>query len=126
VQVSIINEIANDFSRPFPMLRLVQGDVGSGKTVVAMASMLQTIENGHQAAMMAPTELLAEQHYHNFIKWLGPLGVSVVLLHGHIKGKQRNAVLQAIASGDAKIVIGTQALFQEEVKFYQLALVVVD
>lgn len=125
-QQRVIQEIQNDLSRSYPMLRLVQGDVGSGKTVVAACAMLQAIENKHQALMMAPTELLAEQHHRVFKRWLEPMGLNVVFLSGNVKGKARTAVLQAIESGEAQIVLGTHALFQHEVNFSNLALIVVD
>ena len=119
-------EIATDLRQPHPMLRLVQGDVGSGKTLVAAVAVLQAIEAGCQAAVMAPTELLAEQHYRNFAAWLEPLGVTVAWLTGRIKGKARSATLAAIESGTAQLVVGTHALFQDEVTFARLGLVVVD
>ena len=119
-------EIATDLRQPHPMLRLVQGDVGSGKTLVAAVAVLQAIEAGCQAAVMAPTELLAEQHYRNFAAWLEPLGVTVTWLTGRIKGKARSATLAAIESGMAQLVVGTHALFQDEVTFARLGLVVVD
>ncbi|MCW9058836.1 MAG: ATP-dependent DNA helicase RecG [Gammaproteobacteria bacterium] len=119
-------EIASDLRQSHPMLRLVQGDVGSGKTLVAAVAVLQAIEAGCQAAVMAPTELLAEQHYRNFAAWLEPLGVTVAWLTGRIKGKARSATLTAIESGTAQLVVGTHALFQDEVTFAHLGLVVVD
>ena len=108
------------------MLRLVQGDVGSGKTVVAALAMLQAIANGYQAAFMAPTELLAEQHYKNICTWFEQLGLSVAWLSGSTKGKKRAAMLEIIADGRAKIAVGTHALFQEGVEFNKLGLVVID
>lgn len=125
-QQRVVNEISADMNRDKPMLRLVQGDVGSGKTVVAALAMLQAIANGYQAVMMAPTELLAEQHYRNFKKWLEPLGVNVHCLTGSVKGRARSAVLEAVQSGEANIVLGTHALFQEGVAFQKLALVIID
>lgn len=125
-QQRVVSEIQFDLTRAFPMLRLVQGDVGSGKTVVAACAMLQAVENGCQAALMAPTELLAEQHERNFRQWFEVLGVDVVFLTGSIKGAARKAALKAIESGEAQIIIGTHALFQQEVTFAKLALVVVD
>lgn len=125
-QKKVIDEIAQDLTKPYPMLRLVQGDVGSGKTVVAAMAVLQAIENHCQAAILAPTELLAEQHYRTFQKWFSGLGVSVVLLTGQLKTKERSAVTNAIESGEAKIVIGTHALFQKGITFSKLALIVVD
>jgi ATP-dependent DNA helicase RecG len=125
-QRQVMSEIRQDLSQPVPMLRLVQGDVGSGKTVVAALAALQTIGAGAQAALMAPTEILAEQHYQNFKGWLEPLGITVAWLSGKVKGKPREAALAAIGSGEAAIVIGTHALFQDDVKFSRLALVIVD
>lgn len=119
-------EIAQDLAEAYPMLRLVQGDVGSGKTVVAALAAIQTVESGLQAAVMAPTEILAEQHFINFGNWLEPLGVKVAWLAGKLKGKQRQAQLEAIRSGEARVVVGTHALFQEEVVFSDLGLVVID
>jgi len=104
----------------------VQGDVGSGKTVVAALAALQAVENGLQAAVMAPTEILAEQHYINFSNWLEPLGIEVAWLAGKLKGKARKEQLAKIVDGSAKVVVGTHALFQEEVVFHDLGLVVVD
>lgn len=125
-QTRVAEEVACDLARDKPMLRLVQGDVGSGKTVIAALAMLRAVENGHQAALMAPTELLAEQHQRNFHRWFEPLGVRVVFLSGSVKSRARTAALQAIASGEAQIIIGTHALFQEAVNFSRLALVVID
>lgn len=125
-QQKVLSEITQDLSRNYPMLRLVQGDVGSGKTVIAAHAMLQAVENGYQAAMMAPTELLAEQHHRVFVRWLEPLGVKVVYLSGNVKGRERKNILDSIKKGEAQIILGTHALFQEEVIFSSLALVVVD
>ncbi len=125
-QRRVAREVARDMNRPAPMLRLVQGDVGSGKTVVAALAALQALENGAQAAVMAPTEILAEQHYNNFSAWLEPLGISVAWLAGKVKGKQRTRELERIANGEAQLAVGTHALFQEEVRFHDLAVVVVD
>ena len=118
-------EIAYDLSQSEPMLRLVQGDVGAGKTVVAAFAALQALEAGYQVALMAPTEILAEQHFINFSKWLAPLGLEVAWLAGKLKGKARASALEQIASG-APMVVGTHALFQDEVKFQKLALVIID
>ncbi len=107
------------------MLRLVQGDVGAGKTVVAALAALQALEAGYQVALMAPTEILAEQHFLNFSKWLQPLGIEVAWLAGKLKGKARASALEQIAGG-APMVVGTHALFQDEVKFKRLALVIID
>ncbi|MDA7086982.1 ATP-dependent DNA helicase RecG [Pseudomonas sp. SA3-5] len=118
-------EIAYDLSQDAPMLRLIQGDVGAGKTVVAAFAALQALEAGYQVALMAPTEILAEQHFLNFSKWLAPLGIEVAWLAGKLKGKARAAALEQIA-GRAAMVVGTHALFQDEVKFARLALVIID
>ncbi|WP_397377552.1 ATP-dependent DNA helicase RecG [Pseudomonas sp.] len=118
-------EIAYDLSQNAPMLRLVQGDVGAGKTVVAAFAALQALEAGYQVALMAPTEILAEQHFINFSKWLAPLGLDVAWLAGKLKGKARVSALEQIAAG-APMVVGTHALFQDEVQFKNLALVIID
>ena len=118
-------EIAYDLSQDEPMLRLVQGDVGAGKTVVAALAALQALETGYQVALMAPTEILAEQHYLNFTRWLQPLGIEVAWLAGKLKGKARASALEQIASG-TPMVVGTHALFQEEVQFRNLALAIID
>lgn len=125
-QQRVSQEISQDLSRPHPMLRLVQGDVGSGKTVVAALAMLQAVENGYQAAMMAPTELLAEQHYRVFKNWLEPLGVTIAFLSSNVKGRARTTALNAIKNGEAQIILGTHALFQQEVEFLKLALIIID
>ncbi len=119
-------EIARDLASSRAMLRLVQGDVGSGKTVVAALAALRAVESGWQAAVMAPTELLAEQHFRNFSQWLGPLGVEIGWLSGRMSGRQRESALAAVASGEAAVVVGTHALFQESVHFHRLGLVIVD
>ncbi|WP_445946811.1 ATP-dependent DNA helicase RecG [Shewanella sp.] len=119
-------DISTDLEKPMPMMRLVQGDVGSGKTLVAALAALQAIENGYQVAMMAPTELLAEQHYVNFSAWFEPLGIKVGWLAGKLKGKARTQSLEDIASGAAQMVIGTHALFQQNVLFDKLALIIID
>ena len=118
-------EIAYDLAQSEPMLRLVQGDVGAGNTVVAALAALQALEAGYQVALMAPTEILAEQHFLNFSKWLAPLGLDVALLAGKLKGKARAAALEQIAGG-CPMVVGTHALFQDEVKLKRLALVIID
>ncbi|WP_163836356.1 ATP-dependent DNA helicase RecG [Spartinivicinus ruber] len=125
-QQRVINEINADLAKPEPMLRLVQGDVGSGKTMVAVMAALRAVANGYQAAVMAPTEILAEQHLNNFTAWLTPLGLKVSWLAGKLKGKKRTEQLASIASGEAHIVVGTHAIFQDDVKFKQLAVVIVD
>ncbi|HUB89102.1 MAG TPA: ATP-dependent DNA helicase RecG [Dyella sp.] len=124
-QQRVIHEITTDISQPRPMLRLVQGDVGSGKTAVACAAALAAVEAGCQVALMAPTELLAEQHLRNFRHWLEPLGIHVEWLAGKQQGKARQQAMQRVAEG-APIVIGTHALMQEGVRFAQLGLVIVD
>jgi len=125
-QQRVITEIGADLSCSSPMQRLVQGDVGSGKTVVAALAVLQVIESGLQAAVMAPTELLAEQHYRAFCDWLQPLGVEVAWLSGKLKGRGRAQMLEKINNGQARIAVGTHALFQEQVVFEHLGLVVID
>ncbi|WIF67682.1 ATP-dependent DNA helicase RecG [Metapseudomonas otitidis] len=124
-QQRVAAEIAYDLAQPEPMLRLVQGDVGAGKTVVAALAALQALEAGYQVALMAPTEILAEQHYLNFSKWLEPLGIEVAWLAGKLKGKARAAALERIAAG-TPMVVGTHALFQDEVTYRHLALVIID
>ncbi len=126
-QERALTEVLADIAKPSPMLRLVQGDVGSGKTVVAALAALAAVEAGFQAVLMAPTELLAEQHHQNFERWLRPLQLPVALLSGKLTGRARQLTLNAIASGrDVPVVIGTHALFQEGVKFSRLALVIID
>jgi ATP-dependent DNA helicase RecG len=126
-QERALAESLADVAKSSPMLRLVQGDVGSGKTVVAALAALAAVEAGFQAVVMAPTELLAEQHHQNFERWFRPLGVPVALLSGRLTGRARQLTLNAIASGtDVPVVVGTHALFQEGVKFARLALVVID
>jgi len=125
-QRQVMSEIRQDLSQPLPMLRLVQGDVGSGKTVVAALAALQALGAGAQVALMAPTEILAEQHYQNFAGWLEPLGVQVAWLSGKVKGKARKDTLEAVHTGAVSVVIGTHALFQNDVLFHRLALVIVD
>lgn len=125
-QQRVTREIATDLAQTQPMMRLLQGDVGSGKTLVAALAALQAIGNGKQAALMAPTELLAEQHLQNFERWFGPLGIRTGSLLGKQKGKARQAQLAAIANGDVAMVVGTHALFQETVQFARLALVIID
>jgi ATP-dependent DNA helicase RecG len=125
-QHRVLQEILQDMRRPNPMNRLIQGDVGSGKTVVALLSMLMAVSNGFQAALMAPTEILAEQHLSTLQDLLRPLDLDVILLTSTIKGKARQAVLERIASGDAFMVVGTHALIYDEVRFHRLGLIVVD
>lgn len=125
-QQRVLTEIDADLLIPQPMLRLVQGDVGSGKTLVAACAALSAIESGYQAALMAPTEILAEQHYQNFSRWLAPLGIEVVWLVGSLGVKARREALESIAAGRAGIIIGTHALFQESVAFQRLGLTIID
>ncbi len=125
-QRRVVGEIFADLQRPVPMLRLVQGDVGSGKTVVAAAACLRAVEAGFQAAVMAPTELLAEQHHGAFHRWMAPLGVAVVRVSGRQSAAGRRAVREALETGRAAVAVGTHALFQEAVRFARLGLVVVD
>jgi len=125
-QRRVWNEVSVDLERLHPMMRLVQGDVGSGKTVVAALAALRAVEHDAQAAVMAPTELLAEQHARNFHGWLEPLGVRVGLLTGRLTGKARAALAQDLASGAVQVAVGTHALFQEGVEFGRLALAIVD
>jgi ATP-dependent DNA helicase RecG len=124
-QQRVSREVAADTSQPRPMLRLVQGDVGSGKTAVACAAALSAVEAGYQVALMAPTELLAEQHLRNFRQWLEPMDIAVEWLAGKQQGKARKQAMQRVAEG-APIVIGTHALMQEGVEFARLGLVIVD
>lgn len=125
-QNKVIAEINQDLSRHYPMHRLLQGDVGSGKTVVAAMAALQAIENGCQAAIMAPTEILAEQHFDKLSAWFTPLGIRVVLLSGSQTKKEKQIVLGEIGQGTAQLAIGTHALFQEQVIFHQLGLSIID
>lgn len=125
-QKRVTQDINFDLEKSSPMQRLVQGDVGSGKTVVAALAMLKAVEAGYQAAIMAPTELLAEQHFQNFKHWLQPLGINVVWLSGKLKVAAKRSALEMINSTDAHIVVGTHALFQEGVEFLKLGLIVVD
>ena len=125
-QIRVLTEIRTDLTRPHPMQRLLQGDVGSGKTIVAALAALQAIESGYQAAVMAPTEILAEQHFRKFTAWLAPLGVEVAWLAGSLKKKEREKALMDIASGKAALTVGTHALFQDEVTFSKLGLAIVD
>ncbi|WP_429219563.1 ATP-dependent DNA helicase RecG [Aeromonas veronii] len=125
-QSRVVAEISKDLQQSHPMMRLVQGDVGSGKTLVAALAALQAIGNGCQVGLMAPTELLAEQHAINFAKWLEPLGIGVGWLAGKQKGKAREESLAAIKDGSVKMVVGTHAIFQDQVVFQRLALVIID
>ena len=125
-QQRVVTEIVDDMAQPHPMMRLIQGDVGSGKTVVAAIACLKAIGSGVQAAIMAPTELLAEQHWRSFSDWLQPLGIEPAWLSGSQRVAARRTSLAAIADGSASLAIGTHALFQEGVEFKNLALVVID
>ena len=119
-------EISHDLAKPHPMQRLLLGDVGSGKTIVAALAALQAIENGYQVALMAPTEILAEQHYLKLQDWLAPLGIAPVWLSGSLKKKDKQLAAERIASGEILFAIGTHALFQEQISFHKLGLAIVD
>ena len=125
-QQRVVAELRHDLAQPLPMLRLVQGDVGSGKTLVAALAALTAISHGYQVALMAPTELLAEQHAANFGNWFRPLGIDVAWLGGKTKGKARDEVLGRLADGRAQMILGTHALFQQSVSFSKLALIIID
>jgi len=125
-QARSIGEIEGDLAQPSPMLRLLQGDVGSGKTVVALSSMLIAVEAGAQAALLAPTEILARQHYETLSRMLQGTGVEIALLTGRDKGKAREAILMGLLGGAIQIVVGTHAIFQDSVAYKNLALVVID
>lgn len=125
-QQRVFAQIRHDLAQPSPMMRLVQGDVGSGKTVVAAMAAMLAVEAGKQAALAAPTELLAEQHLANLRQWLEPLGIRVAWLAGKVTGKARTGVLAEVASGAAQVVVGTHALMQEAVVFHDLALAIID
>lgn len=125
-QKRVFSEVSKDLKKSVPMLRLIQGDVGSGKTVVAALAALQAVENHYQAVFMAPTEILAEQHWKNLTHWLNPLGINVALLTGKVKGKALQAQLSSIRNGQAQIITGTHALFQEGVEFHRAGLMIID
>jgi ATP-dependent DNA helicase RecG len=125
-QQRVVHEVMQDLAVPRPMQRLLQGDVGSGKTIVAALACLAAVDAGHQAAIMAPTEILSEQHWRKFNEWLAPLGARIVWLHGSLTRSQKKAALEAVASGKAQIIIGTHALVQQAVEFASLAVAVVD
>jgi ATP-dependent DNA helicase RecG len=125
-QQRVWDEIREDLERPHPMNRLIQGDVGSGKTVVALLACLHVVEGGYQAAIMAPTEVLAEQHYLNLHRWMEPLGVRVALLTSSTKGSEREDLYQRIKNAEIHLVIGTHAVIQEAVEFHQLGLAIID
>ncbi|MCM2287712.1 MAG: ATP-dependent DNA helicase RecG [Sulfuritalea sp.] len=119
-------EIAADLGQPHPMQRLLQGDVGSGKTVVAALAMLHAVEAGYQAALMAPTEILAEQHYRKLAAWLEPIGIEIAWLTGSLKKREKEAAIARVGAGDTPIVIGTHALIEDKVEFVRLGLAIVD
>ena len=125
-QEQVFREISTDMEKTVPMRRLVQGDVGSGKTAVAMLALVKTVENGYQGALMAPTEILAAQHYESFARQLEPLGIRIGFLSGKVTGKKRAEIYERLERHELDIVIGTHALIQENVKFHQLGLVVTD
>ncbi|MBI1423614.1 MAG: ATP-dependent DNA helicase RecG [Gammaproteobacteria bacterium] len=125
-QQRVIQEIEHDLQQGHPMQRLVQGDVGSGKTLVAVCALLSAIEAGYQAVMMAPTEILAEQHFKNISQWLTPMGIHICWLSGKLPAAERRTAITAIENGEAQVIVGTHALFQEQVTFHHLALVVID
>ena len=125
-QQKVYAEISHDLAQSHPMQRLLLGDVGSGKTIVAVLAALQVIENGYQVAFMAPTEILAEQHYLKLCDWLTPLGITPVWLSGSLKKKEKQLAAERIAGGEVLLAIGTHALFQEQVSFHRLGLVIVD
>jgi len=125
-QDRVLLDVLNDMGTEEPMLRLIQGDVGSGKTIVAALAAAQVVECGYQVAMMAPTEILAEQHMLNFSEWFEPLGIGVGWLTGKLRAAQRRSAIEAIAMGQQQIVVGTHALFQKDVTFNNLGLVIID
>lgn len=125
-QLHVVADIEQDLKKSQPMMRLIQGDVGSGKTLVAVLAALVALDNQQQVAIMAPTEILAEQHFNNFSQWLAPFGIQVGWLAGKVKGKKRQQVLAQIQTGAVQVVIGTHALFQEQVEFSSLSLVIID
>jgi ATP-dependent DNA helicase RecG len=125
-QQKVVAEIAHDLTQPYPMQRLLQGDVGSGKTIVACMAALQAIEHGWQVALMAPTEILAEQHFKKFELWFAPLNLQIAWLTGSQTKKERELALTNIASGQAQLAVGTHALFQDAVSFNKLGLAIID
>lgn len=125
-QQRVVAEIAADLAQPYPMHRLLQGDVGSGKTVVAAIAAAQAIACEAQVALMAPTEILAEQHFRKLVGWLEPLGVAVAWLSGSLSAKARREAAAAVADGSVQLVVGTQALIQDHVMFQRLGLSIVD
>ncbi len=125
-QQRVLQEIQHDLAQPHPMLRLIQGDVGSGKTIIAALSAIQAADSGYQAAIMAPTELLAEQHLEAFQAWLTPLNIQIAWLNGRMNISKKKQMLTNIQNGTAKVIIGTHALFQDSVSFHNLGLVIID
>ncbi len=125
-QERTLSDILADMERPHPMNRLIQGDVGSGKTIVAVLASLYVVESGYQTAMMAPTEVLAEQHYFTIHRWVNPLGVQVALLTSRIKGTEREEIYGRIRRGEVQMVMGTHAVIQEQVEFHRLGLAIID
>ena len=125
-QQRVWQEVATDLTTPVPMVRMVQGDVGSGKTVLAALAACRAVDHGCQVAVLAPTEILAEQHFHNFSHWLEPLGINVAWLTGKQKAQVKRQSLAAIASGEGQVIVGTHALFQEAVEYQHLGLIIID
>jgi len=125
-QQRVLQEIQHDLAQPHPMQRLVQGDVGSGKTVIAALAAVQAADAGYQVAIMAPTEILAEQHLNAFLEWLEPLNIPVAWLNGRMKTAEKRYQLAQITSGEARVIVGTHALFQDSVEFSKLGLVIID
>ena len=125
-QRRVLAQIQADLARAHPMQRLLQGDVGSGKTIVAAMAALQAIESGFQVAVMAPTEILAEQHYRKFAFWLQPLGIDIAWVSGSVKKKERDQALEKLATGETMLAVGTHALFQDQVEFRNLGLAIID
>jgi ATP-dependent DNA helicase RecG len=125
-QNKALAEIRADLAQPHPMQRLLQGDVGSGKTIVAALAALQCVENGHQVAIMAPTEILAEQNYRKFSEWLGGLGVEVAWLAGGMSGRLKREALKRVAAGETPVAVGTHALIEDDVEFHDLGLAIID
>ncbi len=125
-QRRVWHEIETDLAQPWPMQRLLQGDVGSGKTVIAALAGLRAIEAGHQAALMAPTEILAEQHWRKLSAWLAPLGIEVAWLSGSLKKKEKQVIVRKVGAGETALVVGTHALIEESVEFARLGLAIVD
>jgi ATP-dependent DNA helicase RecG len=119
-------QIRHDLAQPYPMQRLLQGDVGSGKTIVATLAALQCVENDHQVAIMAPTEILAEQHFGKFRDWMAGLGIEVAWLSGSLRTREKREALARVAAGETAVVVGTHALFQDKVRFHDLALAIID